>query len=54
MPGGMGYFLVAGLVVLNEIAGKKITQMAAAPMAAILVGILANILVVIGIMPPVK
>lgn len=54
MPGGMGYFLVAGMVVLNEIAGKKITQMAAAPMAAILVGILANILVVIGLMPPVK
>lgn len=51
MPGGGGYFIVAGLVALNELTGQRIYSMATAPMAAIGVGILANILVVVGIMP---
>ncbi|PLR77065.1 transporter [Bacillus sp. V3-13] len=48
IPGGTGYFLVAGLFVLNEFSGQKLMPMAAAPAAAIITGILANIFVLIG------
>jgi len=34
---------VAGLYVLNIIAGTKVVKMAVGPLAAVLVGILANI-----------
>jgi len=38
-----GFFVVAGLYVLNIIAGTKVVKMAVGPLAAVLVGILANI-----------
>lgn len=40
-----GYFMVAGLYILNIIAGAPIVKMAVGPVAAVLVGILANIFV---------
>lgn len=40
-----GYFVVAGLYILNIIAGAPIVKMAVGPLAAVLVGILANIFV---------
>lgn len=46
---GMGFFIVAGLYILNEIAGKPVVSMAVGPISAILVGILANILSLIGL-----
>ena len=46
---GIGFFLVAGLYILNEIAGKPVVRMAVGPIAAILTGILVNILAVIGL-----
>ena len=46
---GIGFFLVAGLYILNEIAGKPVVRMAVGPIAAILTGILVNILAVVGL-----
>lgn len=45
---GIGFFLVAGLYILNEIAGKPVVRMAVGPIAAILTGILVNILALVG------
>ena len=47
---GLGFFVIAGFYLLNEIAGRPIVRMAVGPIGAIAVGILANILVVLGIM----
>ena len=49
--GGTGIFMVAGLYVLNEVLGRPVIKMAAAPLAAIVVGILANLAAVIGVLP---
>lgn len=49
--GGTGVFIVVGLYILNEITGRPVMKMAAAPIAAIVVGILANIAAVIGVLP---
>lgn len=49
---GIGFFIVIGLYILNEIAGKPIVRMAVGPISAILVGILVNILAVIGLFTP--
>lgn len=46
---GTGLFAVVGLYILNEILGRPVMRMAAAPLGAILVGILANILALFGI-----
>ncbi|RRD96251.1 hypothetical protein EII17_01760 [Clostridiales bacterium COT073_COT-073] len=46
---GIGFFLVAGLYILNEIAGKPVVRMAVGPIAAIITGILVNIMAVIGL-----
>lgn len=46
---GIGFFMVVGLYVLNEIAGKPVVRMAVGPIAAILVGVLANVLAVVGL-----
>lgn len=46
---GLGFFVVAGLFILNEIAGRPIVKMAVGPVAAIVVGILVNILNIIGL-----
>lgn len=40
-----GYFVVAGLYILNIIAGAPIVKMAVGPLASVLVGILANVFV---------
>lgn len=56
MAPGLGYFLVAGMVVLNEIAGLPINRLAVGPVAAIATGILVNLLKIIGLfsLPPAK
>lgn len=47
---GFGFFFIAGFYLLNEIAGRPIVRMAVGPVGAIAVGIIANILVLLGIM----
>lgn len=46
---GTGLFIVVGLYILNEVLGRPVMRMASAPLAAIGVGILANILAIFGI-----
>lgn len=46
---GTGLFAVVGLYILNEVLGRPVMRMAAAPLAAIVIGILANILALVGI-----
>lgn len=52
MVPGLGMFLVIGIYLLNEAAGRPIVRMAIGPIGAIIVGILANILAVIGLYIP--
>lgn len=47
---GFGFFFIAGFYLLNEVAGRPIVRMAVGPVGAIAVGIIANILVLLGIM----
>lgn len=47
---GFGFFFIAGFYLLNEIAGRPIVRMAVGPVGAIAVGIIANILVMLGLM----
>ncbi|WP_284139107.1 MULTISPECIES: YhfT family protein [unclassified Virgibacillus] len=47
---GFGFFFIAGFYLLNEAAGRPIVRMAVGPVGAIAVGIIANILVAMGIM----
>ncbi len=49
---GIGFFVVVGLYILNEIAGKPVVRMAVGPIAAIVVGILINILALVGLFTP--
>lgn len=49
---GLGVFLVIGIYLLNEAAGRPIVRMAIGPIGAILVGIIVNILAVIGLYIP--
>ncbi|WP_054949244.1 YhfT family protein [Numidum massiliense] len=49
---GFGFFMIAGFYLLNEIAGRPIVRMAVGPIGAIAVGIIANLLVLVGLMPP--
>lgn len=49
MAPGIGYFLVVGLYISNEIAGKPFVRMAVGPIAAILVGIFVNLLALVGL-----
>lgn len=51
MWGGTGIFMVVGLYILNEVCGRPVIKMAAAPLAAIVVGILANIAAILGVLP---
>lgn len=53
MAPGLGLFVVAGLYVLNQTAKKPIVSMAVGPVGAIFVGILINILYVLGLYLPV-
>jgi hypothetical protein len=45
---GTGMFMVVALYILNEIAGKPVIRLAAAPIAAIIVGIVVNLLALLG------
>lgn len=47
---GFGFFFIAGFYLLNEAAGRPIVRMAIGPIGAIAVGIIANILVLLGLM----
>ncbi|SHF14457.1 Protein of unknown function [Seinonella peptonophila] len=49
---GTGFFVVVSLYVLNEIAGRPVMRLAAGPLAAIIVGILANVLALVGLYTP--
>lgn len=49
---GLGIFLVIGIYLLNEAAGSPIVRMAIGPVGAIIVGIIVNILTVIGLYVP--
>lgn len=46
---GLGLFIVAGLYVLNQTAKKPLVSMAVGPVGAIFVGILVNVLSVLGL-----
>ncbi|MBU5592603.1 YhfT family protein [Clostridium sp. MSJ-4] len=53
MAPGLGLFVVIGLYVLNKTSKKPIVDMAVGPMGAILVGVLINILYIVGLyLPP--
>jgi hypothetical protein len=52
MAPGFGFFVIAGLYLLNEAAGRPVVRMAVGPVGAIVVGILANLLVFAGLMAP--
>ncbi|UFU00248.1 YhfT family protein [Radiobacillus kanasensis] len=47
---GFGFFFIAGFYLLNEVAGRPIVRMAVGPVGAIAVGIIVNILVLLGVM----
>ncbi len=47
---GLGFLVVVGLYIINDIAGRPVVRMAVGPIAAILVGVLANILGLIGLL----
>ncbi|GGP07616.1 MULTISPECIES: YhfT family protein [Oceanobacillus] len=46
---GTGLFMVVALYILNEISGKPVMRLAAGPIAAIVVGVVANILALTGL-----
>ncbi|MBR3119883.1 MULTISPECIES: YhfT family protein [Oceanobacillus] len=47
---GFGFFFIAGFYLLNEAAGRPIVRIAVGPVGAIAVGIIVNILVLLGVM----
>lgn len=51
---GFGFFGIAGFYLLNEAAGRPIVRMAVGPVGAIAVGIIGNILVLLGLFTPTK
>jgi hypothetical protein len=53
MAPGLGLFVVAGIYVLNQTAKKPIVTMAVGPVGAVFVGILINVLYVLGLYLPV-
>jgi len=52
MAPGLGFLIVGGCYVLNEVTGTRIVRMAVGPIAAIFTGILINVLAVIGLFTP--
>jgi hypothetical protein len=54
MAPGLGFFVVIGLYVLNKTSKKPIVDMAVGPVGAIFVGILINVLYVVGLYLPGK
>lgn len=53
MAPGLGFLIVAGFYLLNEISGTRIVRMAIGPIGAIFTGILINVLAVLGLFTPV-
>lgn len=49
MAPSFGFFLVAGLYIINIISGTRVVKMAVAPVAAILVGVLVNVFALLGL-----
>jgi hypothetical protein len=49
---GFGFFAIAGFYLINEIAGRPIVRMAIGPVGAIIVGIVGNLLVLLGLYTP--
>jgi hypothetical protein len=49
---GFGFFAIAGFYLLNEIAGRPVVRMAVGPVGAIAVGVIGNILVLLGLFTP--
>lgn len=49
MAPGLGYLVVSGLYLFNETAKRPMVKMAVGPVAAIFVGILVNVLAVVGL-----
>lgn len=49
---GFGFFAIAGFYLLNEAGGRPIVRMAVGPVGAIAVGIIGNILALLGIFTP--
>ncbi len=49
---GFGFFAITGIYLLNEAAGRPIVRMAVGPVGAIAVGIVGNILVLLGLYTP--
>ncbi|WP_339147958.1 MULTISPECIES: YhfT family protein [unclassified Sutcliffiella] len=49
---GFGFFAIAGIYLLNEAAGRPIVRMAVGPLGAIAVGVIGNILVLLGLFTP--
>jgi hypothetical protein len=54
MAPGLGFFVVAGLYILNQTAKRPMVTMAVGPMGAIFVGVLINVLYVLGLYLPPK
>lgn len=54
MAPGLGFFVVAGLYILNQTSKKPFVNMAVGPLGAIFVGILINILYIAGLYLPPK
>ena len=52
MAPGLGFLIVGGCYVLNEVTGTRIVRMAIGPIAAILTGVLINVLAVMGLFTP--
>lgn len=52
MAPGLGFFVVAGLYILNQTAKKPFVNMAVGPLGAIFVGILINVLYLAGLFLP--
>ena len=50
---GIGYFWVIGLYLLNRTAKKPLVDLAVGPIAAIALGIIVNILYLLGLFSPV-
>ncbi|MDO4431988.1 MAG: YhfT family protein [Aerococcaceae bacterium] len=50
---GIGYFWVVGLLLLNRKANKPVVELAVGPIAAISLGIIVNILYLLGLFTPV-
>ncbi|TSB48555.1 YhfT family protein [Alkalicoccobacillus porphyridii] len=49
---GFGFYAIAGFYLLNEAGGRPIVRMAVGPLGAIAVGIIGNILVLLGLFTP--